>query len=139
MTSEEKAWRRRYNRKRRNDLKEQGICVTCGWRFVVPGQTRCQFCYDRWKAKVDKADPGGKKRIEHRRQQRAERIAAGLCTECGKPATEGMRMCERCRRMRNDSTRKYKIQKKLKRQAEKERAKLIAEGKVKTSGVQNSV
>ena len=110
MPASTKALRHAYNRKRRKRLIEQGVCVTCGWREVVPGWTQCQFCYDRWKESAEKSDPGGERRRERARRQRAERIAAGICTECGtRKATEGMRMCERCREMRNDSTRKYKI------------------------------
>ena len=61
-------------------------------------------------------------RRERQRQRREERIAAGLCTECGKrPANPGMRMCERCRMMRNDSTRKYKIKQRIEREAQKAR------------------
>jgi len=110
MPARTKALRRKYNRKRRTSLIEQGLCVTCGWREVIPGRTQCQFCYDLWKKSVERSDPGSVKRHERQKAQRAERIAKGLCTECGKrPATEGMRMCPRCRAMRNDSTRKYKI------------------------------
>lgn len=110
MPAATKALRSQYNRKRRRELIMKGLCVTCAWREVVPGRRLCQFCYDRWKKSAEKSDPGGVKHKELKKKQRAERIAAGICTECGKrPASEGMRMCERCREMRNDSTRKYKI------------------------------
>jgi hypothetical protein len=88
---------------------------------VIPGRTQCQFCYEKWKKSAAKSDPDGEKRRERQRQRRQERIEAGLCTECGKPVIPGMRMCERCRNMRNDSTRKYKI---------KQRTKKMMQGKM---------
>ena len=111
-------------KERYNWYYAHGICTTCGRTWVEPGHVRCKACEDKI---AFYHNLNREERIERARQRRADRIAAGICTECGKrPATEGMRMCERCRQMRNDSTRKYRIQKKLKRQAEKERAKLIA-------------
>lgn len=84
----------------------RGICTSCGRTYSEPGHILCKAC----KAKIKVYDDRDReKRIERKRKQRQERIAAGLCTECGKPATPGMRMCPRCRAMRNDSTRKYKI------------------------------
>ena len=87
--------------------KERGICTTCGVAWAEPGHIRCKACEAAIAVYHDKSHD---KRVERKRQVRADRIAAGLCTECGRrPATEGMRMCPRCREMRNDSTRKYKI------------------------------
>lgn len=103
--------------------KERGICTTCGVKWVSPGHVRCKECEDRiaWYHNKSK-----EQRNEAKRKRREERIAAGMCTECGiRRATEGMRMCQRCRDMRNDSTRKYKIQRKIKAKNERIRQALI--------------
>lgn len=102
-----KAQHSRENKERYNWYKERGICTTCGRVWGEPGHVRCKACENKIKAYHDR---DSEKRKERKAAQRQERIAKGLCTECGKrPATEGMRMCPRCRAMRNDSTRKYKI------------------------------
>ena len=102
-----KAQHSRENKERYNWYKERGICTTCGRTWVEPGHVRCKACESKIKVYHDR---DREKRNERRAALRQERIAKGLCTECGKrPATEGMRMCPRCRAMRNDSTRKYKI------------------------------
>lgn len=107
--------------------KERGICTTCGRTWAEPGKVRCKAC----EAKIAACH---EKRREERRQakqeQRQQRIAAGICTECGKrPATEGMRMCPRCRAMRNDSTRKYKIMKRIERDVQEARRKCKPENR----------
>lgn len=110
-----------------NWYKDRGICTTCGQIWAEPGKVRCKAC----EAKI--AACHEKRREERRRakqEQRQQRIAAGICTECGKrPATEGMRMCPRCRAMRNDSTRKYKIQKKIEREIQEARKKCKRENR----------
>jgi len=96
--------------------KEHGICPSCGRKWSEPGRVYCKDCA----AKIDAYKKAQRtERIEKKRQRRSERIAAGLCTECGaRPATPGMRMCPRCRAMRNDSTRKYKIIKRIEKAAD---------------------
>lgn len=104
-----KAQHNRENRQRYRWYKERGICTTCGRVWAEPGRVRCKECAEAIRA-YHNADREG--RMQRAAEKRQERIANGLCTECGKrPATEGMRMCPRCRAMRNDSTRKYKIHK----------------------------
>lgn len=109
----------RVNRERYHWYKERGICTSCGRTWSEPGKVRCKAC----EAKIAKCHNAQKEqRIQAKREQRRERIEAGLCTECGKrPATDGMRMCPRCRAMRNDSTRKWKILKRIEREAENAR------------------
>ena len=106
-------------KERYNWYKDRGICTTCERVWSEPGKVRCKAC----EAKIAAAHE--KRREERRRakqEQRQQRITAGICTECGKrPATEGMRMCPRCRAMRNDSTRKYKIEKRIERDVRKAR------------------
>lgn len=108
------------NKERYKWYYDHGLCTTCGRVWAEPGRVRCKACEAKIAMYHDRAKA---ERQERQRQRRAERIAAGLCTECGKrKATEGMRMCPRCREMRNDSTRKYKIQKRIEREAQKARA-----------------
>ena len=97
--------------------KERGICASCGRVWAEPGKVYCKACTARNYACHEKRR---EERIETQRRRRAERIAAGICTQCGKrPATEGKKMCPRCRAMRNDSSRKYRIQQRIKRDAER--------------------
>lgn len=114
-------------KERYNWYKDRGICATCGRVWAEPGKVRCKAC----EAKI--AACHAQRREERRQakqQQRAQRIAAGICTECGKrPATEGMRMCPRCRAKRNDSTRKYKILKRIERDAQEARGKCKPENR----------
>ena len=97
--------------------KERGICTTCGRVWAEPGRVRCKACEDKIRVYHERRRG---ERAALWRERRAERIAAGICTECGsRPATDGMRMCAICRERRNDSTRKYKIIKKIEREARK--------------------
>ena len=99
--------------------KGAGICASCGQEWAEPGHTLCKGC----NAKMTAYHVASREhRIEAARERRAKRIAEGICTECGsRPATEGMRMCPICRAKRNDSTRKYKIKKRIEREAQKAR------------------
>lgn len=115
----DKLQQKQYQKDRYDWYKSRGICTVCGVSWAEPGHVYCKSCAEKnERCHARKRE----ERIEAKRRRRADRIAAGLCTECGaRPATEGMRMCPRCRAMRNDSTRKYKIGKKLDRIAEKAR------------------
>lgn len=107
------------NRERYYWYKERGICTSCGRVWAEPGYTLCKAC----EAKIKRChDLKREQRVQAKREQRRQRIEAGLCTECGtRPALPGRRMCERCRDMRNDSTRKYKIMKRMERDAQRAR------------------
>ena len=101
------------NRERYRWYRERGICTVCGRQWVEPGHVRCNTCYAKMNACLERTR---EQRNAYKAARRKALIEQGLCTECGKrPATEGMRMCSRCRDMRNDSTRKYKIQQRTKR------------------------
>lgn len=110
--------------------KSRGICVKCGRTWCEPGHTTCKACYAKETACHRRADPDGSLHAAKCKARRQARIEAGICTECGRePATEGLRMCPKCREMRNDSTRKYKMQRRIARKNEEQRLKLIEEGK----------
>ena len=94
--------------------KDHGICTTCGRKWVEPGHVRCKECEKQINRYHEKRRG---ERNARKAAMRQERIAKGLCTECGKrEATPGMRMCPRCREMRNDSTRKYKIHQRMRKE-----------------------
>lgn len=97
----------RENKERYYWYKERGVCVTCGRTWSEPGHVRCKTCEAKMNAcqVLDR-----ERRIKRKAARRQELIAKGLCTECGnRPATEGMRMCPRCRAMRMESSIKYRI------------------------------
>ena len=104
--------------------RENGECVCCGG-WAEPGKARCAACQKKSSESARKSDPGGEKR----KQMRQQRIENGLCIDCGRPVTDGRKRCPRCLEMRNDSTRKYQIHKRIMAQNEKERMRLIGEGK----------
>ena len=105
----------RYNRERYYWLKENGFCVTCGSRYVVPGQVRCAECKrkdDEYKAgRYDIWYSGFRQHIQRRKE-------AGLCTTCGAPAAEGKQRCENCLAKHRDYQRVYKLRKRFEREAQ---------------------
>lgn len=102
--------------------KEAGKCVRCGKRYAEGGMVYCRECLDKHKRWQQNADPGWAKKYERRQK----RIDAGLCIDCGRPTKDGRQRCDRCIEMRRESTRKYKITKKIRVEAERERLRLIA-------------
>lgn len=97
-----------YAKERRDMLRERGICTRCGIRYAEPFRSWCSKCQQKHKNDL----AGNAKQIERARKRREERKAAGLCIDCGRPS-EGMSRCPRCNEMRRDSTRKYKIGKRI--------------------------
>lgn len=105
------------NRARYMAYREHGICVTCGATWAEPGHVRCKACMEKQRAFQAKHDPTG----ERRRARRQARIDAGLCIDCGRPTEDGRQRCRRCIDMRMDSTRKYRIMKKIEARAREAR------------------
>ena len=99
--------------------KEGGKCVRCGVRWAEAGHTLCKQCLQSERARSKRYDPDGAKR----REKRQQRIDAGLCIDCGTPTENGRKRCQRCIEMRRDSTRKYKIIKRLEREVQNVRGK----------------
>ena len=110
-----------YERERSHREAEQrraaGLCVRCGKSPAVEGRTMCEPCAEerraRERAKYAKAKAEGKlyggrnvetrRRIgrEKSRRRLAARLAAGLCTNCGKrPSADDGTTCEPCREAR---------------------------------------
>lgn len=99
--------------KRRYDaLKEAGKCTKCG-DWAEPGRTMCRKCLDAH-IRYERNNPILK---ERKKQRKAGYRAAGLCIDCGRPVREeGHTRCKRCRDLRMDSTRKYRITKRIQKQ-----------------------
>lgn len=106
---------------RYNDRKNEGKCVDCGVAWAEPGRVRCRKCIGRHVAKTKASEQrtGSKAKLV---QQRRE---LGLCLDCGKPTENGYRLCQKHLESHRDSVRKYKIRKRLKQEAERERLALI--------------
>ena len=107
----------RFNHRRYESLKEACRCVKCG-DWAEPGKTMCRKCMDAYAQYIQSY---GDTYREKKRQRRKERIAAGLCIDCGRPTDDGHTRCPRCREMRMDSTRKYRIIKRIEREAREAR------------------
>jgi len=112
---------RKFNKARYESLKRAGKCVKCG-DWAEPGRTLCKKCLDDHR-KTEQSY--GEAYRDRKRQRRQERIAEGLCIDCGRPTDNGHTRCIRCREMRMDSTRKYRIIKKIEKEAEEARGRAI--------------
>ena len=91
------------------ERKAAGICVTCGKRMAEPGRVKCAECTAerrQWYATRRELYPEKVKaeneryresHLRNKKARNAKRIAAGICTQCGKrPAAEGRTLCEVC-------------------------------------------
>ena len=110
---EMKGIRNRAAKKWRDSKREQGKCTRCGIRFAEYGHSHCAICLKLHRKSQAAYDPHGAKA----KARRETRRAAGLCIDCGKP-TQGHSRCPRCTELQRDRTRKYKILKRMDREAE---------------------
>ena len=92
---------------RRDWLREAGMCTRCGKTWAEPGRFWCKKCQAEHR-RTTKGEEYRKK-VNARRQERKE---AGLCIDCGAPSNGQLR-CQKCNEARMDSTRKYRIIKRL--------------------------
>lgn len=106
---------------RYNDRKDEGKCVVCGVAWAEPGHSSCRKCIDKHNdsARESEKRTGGKAKLVQ------QRLEAGLCISCGKPTEDGHKKCPKHLASQRDSNRKYKIRKRLKQEAERERLALI--------------
>ncbi len=100
---------------RRLAWKAEGKCQECGVRWAEAGKTMCKPCLKALKDRDRRNDPNHAKKYA-RRQARVEK---GLCIDCGRKAEPGKKRCNRCRDMRRESEQKYRIKKKLAREAQR--------------------
>ena len=111
------AYERERFRREAEQRRAAGLCVRCGKSPAVQGRTMCEPCAEerraRERAKYAKAKAAGKlyggRNVETRRRigreksarRLAARLAAGLCTSCGKrPSADSGTTCEPCREAR---------------------------------------
>lgn len=123
MTDAQKKQKSDNGKSRREWYRSHGICNRCGQMWADAGYRTCKACRRKNKRSRDKNDPGRERWKEARRKLRAERIAQGLCTQCGAPAVEGLKYCQRCLEARRDSSRKYRILRRIEKQAREARAR----------------
>lgn len=100
---------------KRRAWKAEGKCIECGERWAEAGKTMCKPCLKALKAREKRNDPDHAKKYA-RRQARVEK---GLCIDCSRKAEDGKKRCNRCREMRKESEQKYRLRKKLAREARK--------------------
>ena len=108
---------RAYSQERRAWLKDHGICTDCGANYNEPGHVYCKACGQKRKhrneayySKVSKA--------ESMRALRSERIAQGLCGDCGKPNSDGYINCPSCRKKRREAALLARIRERIRREAQ---------------------
>ena len=102
-------------KERREAWKSEGKCTECGKRFAEAGKTLCKLCLNALKDRAKRNDPDNAKKYARRQA----RIDAGLCIDCGRKTEPGKQRCQRCRKMRNDSSIKYRLNKQLKEEAQR--------------------
>ena len=107
--------RSQYMKERREAWKAEGKCAQCGERWAEPGKTMCMQCLNELNERLKRNDPGNVKKYAWRQK----RIDAGLCIDCGRKTQDGKKRCKRCREMRKDSEIKYRIKKKMEREAQR--------------------
>lgn len=101
--------------------RNSGRCYLCG-KLAIPGKGLCEEHY------AEKKEYQRKYREKNHdviRQKRLDKIAAGLCIDCGQPVGDEHTRCPRCRELRMDSNRKYRITKRIEREAEEARKRNV--------------
>lgn len=102
---------------------ERGICPECGITYAEPGHVYCKTCTKRQRAYQKRRDPNGEKHKEYLKTVRTYRRTNGLCVDCAIPVEDGRVYCPKCRARRAENELMCKIRKRMKREAEKERAR----------------
>lgn len=103
--------RAKLNKKRYDELREEGRCVSCG-KWAEPGRARCKECQNKYNDRIRKWDNNREKS----KALRQYRLDNGLCIQCGEKLTNGFKCCDRCLGMRRDSTRKWAIKQRIKKE-----------------------
>lgn len=82
--------------RRKQNLKVQGLCASCGREQAVKGKIYCEKCLLYFR-----------ERIRHRRHEWAK---VGLCSRCGKnPSLESKKICGMCVEQDLKSRRKLRL------------------------------
>lgn len=96
--------------------KARHKCTVCGTKdaYTEMGRARCGSCAEKHleaqkKYEKNESECQIERRNERRREKYAERLAAGVCTRCGKrPQWEGRTVCKNCNARRNRISKKHR-------------------------------
>ena len=90
-----------YLHKREEDLIGRGVCVSCGKVKAQAGKKLCEMCaakHSETTMRNRKKEQYNKHHAEYARRKWKERIANGICPECGKRKVDyGFKSCGICR------------------------------------------
>ena len=114
-----RACERERDRRRATGRRANGLCPNCGKRPPAPGRSLCGSCAGNkrvaWRARYARLKVAGKPRRDRKarayerersRRQTAERLARGLCPDCGDaPPERNRRLCAPCAGKRRESER----------------------------------
>lgn len=89
------------NRKRREVLKQVGLCVVCG-REKSYGRSICESCQQKRRTPKSK-----KRKAELNRQYRIRRAERGVCRHCGREAVPGINLCSHHRQKKAEWNQRY--------------------------------
>lgn len=86
---------KQYQKQLREERKQWGVCIECGKRPPFAGRVRCEecLCRDLLAHPSTLSAEKQRKQTESRKAKRAERRAAGLCINCGKPVYKDHTRC----------------------------------------------
>lgn len=96
--------------KRKAAWEAAGLCNRCGKHHAMEGVLYCEECYQKSKKHTD-SEQTKQRRLEKYHsetkfklaEQREQRKAAGLCTDCGdRPASDGSTLCPDCYNKRRE-------------------------------------
>lgn len=87
----------------REYYKRHGICPKCRKKKALDGFVHCEDCLEKIRINNikyrDKQAEYERRRRERRKVISAQRVVAGICTQCGKkPSWNGLQLCAECRR-----------------------------------------
>ena len=120
------AWSKVYNAERREWYKAHGICCQCGASPARLDRTLCADCAKIQHNRTERSDPGRRRDYTRTVERKADRYAAGLCATCGKrPYRPGHKSCELCAKKQRDRDTVRRVKRRLDRQIEAERNRLI--------------
>lgn len=113
-TPKQRAKIRRRNTERRRQLRAEreaaGLCVDCGAEKPKPERKRCLACLKFGRHYAQKYRIQRREWFRRWRPKiRAERLAAGLCQDCGKePLLPGIKVGVKCKVIHNRATAKWR-------------------------------
>lgn len=89
------------NRKRREALKQVGLCVVCG-REKSHGRSICGTCQEKRRTPANR-----ERKAELNREYRRRRLDRGLCRHCSNEAIPGISFCAYHRKKKAEWNQQY--------------------------------